>query len=179
MLKNKLLSIAFLSLTGFLYSNFEIRLLDQENIGLVTEKADIYYQNVLNYALHHDDPALVCFLPSGEVCGFLSANYPDSDAKLNLLSISVFNMDKKKEIIIALLNSFEKRCKSLGKKNIFVEYSSDDKVMKQIYNKLGYQEISFLKKSSIWLLQHTFGYLILDSAAKGVFIKNKTLCKKL
>jgi hypothetical protein len=89
-------------------------------------------------------------LSSGEVGGFLSACYTCSDAMLDI--IRVFNMDMKKDIIIALLNSFEKRCKSLEKKNIFVEYSLDDRFMEKVYTKLGYKEISFLKRSAIWLM---------------------------
>jgi hypothetical protein len=60
MLKNKLLSIVFLGLTGLLYPNLEIKLLDQENIDLVKEKADIYSQCALDHALS-DNSALVCF----------------------------------------------------------------------------------------------------------------------
>lgn len=168
--------------TALLRPAFEVQMLDSKNIEEIKLKQpdSVYMGCVLDVALKNTNGAvLVCFSKeTKEVCGFLVAYFFDNNARIDEC-LWIFDDALEKEIKAALIGAFEKRCKLLGIKHIYINYYSDDLLSEKLYAQLGYKKFSIAKRAGLSVLRSVVKCFMLDSPAKGTFKKQIELYKVL
>lgn len=180
-MKNKFFMI-IAACTSFLRPAFEVQMLDSNNIEQVKLKQpdSVDMHCVLDIGLQNTNGSiLVCFSKeTKEVCGFLRGYFVDHDATIDSL-IWIFDNRLETEIKTALIHAFERRCKLLGIKRIYINYNADDLLSQELYTQLGYTRFSAVKRAVLSALRATFKCFMFDGPAEGTFKKQIELYKTL